>query len=379
MLIHYWCPYLTKIATISSVKRSATFLNKFKSKNKLQVEIINSYGEWSHLLKNENNIIIRKPLTYINLFNLLPKTKFIIKITLLLISFISFFPLLIKVNREKPDYLIIHLLTALPLLLSPFFNKKTKIILRISGLPKLNFFRKNLWKFFSSKIYLITTPTEITKNDLIKKNIFEEQKISLLRDPVIEVRNIHKMKSFALEEKFLKKDSFYLSIGRLTKQKNFEFLIKEFSKISNKFEVYQLCIIGDGEKKEYLQKLIIQNKMENKILLLGYKNNPYKYLYNCKALISTSLYEDPGFAIIEAFYLNKPVISSNAENGPKEMSEIYNIGYFFKKNDSLDFEKNLLSFEKNRFDQKILNAKKFSKHYTCFSHYINLSKLLNIR
>lgn len=379
MLIHYWCPYLTDIATISSVKRSATFLNKFKNKDKLQVEIINSYGEWSHLFRNENAIVVKQPLTFVNLFNLLPKRKFISKLTLLLISLISFFPLLLKVNKEKPDYLIIHLLTALPLLLSPFFNKKTKIILRISGLPKLNFFRKNLWKFFSSQVYLITTPTEITKNDLINKNIFKEKKIFLLRDPVIEVSNINKMKSFALDEKFLKKESFYLSIGRLTNQKNFEFLIKEFSRISHKLKVNQLCIIGDGEKKQYLQKLIVQNKMEDKIRLLGYKNNPYKYLFNCKALISTSLYEDPGFAIIEAFYLNKPVISSNAENGPKEMSEIHNIGYFFKKNDSVDFEKNILSFEKNDSYKKILNAKKFSKYFSSFSHFLNLSKILNIR
>ena len=378
MLIHYWCPYLTNIATISSVKRSATFLNKFKNKDKLQVEIINSYGEWSHLFGNKNGIIIKQPLTYINLFNLLPKRKFISKLTVLLISLISFFPLLLKVNKDKPDYLIIHLLTALPLLLSPFFNKKTKIILRISGLPKLNFFRKNLWKFFSSRVYLITTPTEITKNDLINKNIFKKKKIFLLRDPVIEVNNINKMKSFALDEKFLKKESFYLSIGRLTNQKNFEFLIKEFSKISHNLKVNQLCIIGDGEKKQYLQKLIIQNKMEDKIRLLGYKNNPYKYLFNCRALISTSLYEDPGFAIIEAFYLNKPVISSNAENGPKEMSEIHNIGYFFKKNDSVDFKKNILSFEKNNSYQKILNAKKFSKYFSSFSHFLRLRKILNI-
>ena len=68
--------------------------------------------------------------------------------------------------------------------------------------------------------------------------------------------------------------------------------------------------------------------MEDKIRLLGYKNNPYKYIFNCKALISTSLYEDPGFAIIEAFHLNKPVISSNAENGPKEMSKIIILLFF---------------------------------------------------
>ena len=68
---------------------------------------------------------------------------------------------------------------------------------------------------------------------------------------MIEVNNINKMKSFALDEKFLKKESFYLSIGRLTNQKTLN-LIKEFSKISQ-LKVNQLCIIGDGEKKQYLQ------------------------------------------------------------------------------------------------------------------------------
>ena len=61
------------------------------------------------------------------------------------------------------------------------------------------------------------------------------------------------------------------------------------------------------------------------------------------------------------------------------MSKIHNIGYFFKKNDSIDFEKNILSFEKNDSYKKILNAKKFSKYFSSFSHFLNLSKILNIR
>ena len=69
MLIHYWCPYLTNIATISSVKRSATYLKKFDKNNKINIEIINSYGEWSNtsLLKDKiifdlRNIYIPKDL-----------------------------------------------------------------------------------------------------------------------------------------------------------------------------------------------------------------------------------------------------------------------------------------------------------------------------
>ena len=68
--------------------------------------------------------------------------------------------------------------------------------------------------------------------------------------------------------------------------------------------------------------------MEENIFLLGHQENPYKFIYNCKAVISTSLYEDPGFVLIESFFLNKSVISSNSINGPREMSLEKNIGFF---------------------------------------------------
>ena len=58
-------------------------------------------------------------------------------------------------------------------------NTKTKMILRISGFPKLNFFRKKLWLLSKKKIFKITCPTEDLKYDLIEKNIFKDDKIVL--------------------------------------------------------------------------------------------------------------------------------------------------------------------------------------------------------
>lgn len=53
MKIYYWSPYLTNIATINSVKRSAKSLIKYnKSKNISEVGILNSIGEWSLKKKN---------------------------------------------------------------------------------------------------------------------------------------------------------------------------------------------------------------------------------------------------------------------------------------------------------------------------------------
>ena len=64
------------------------------------------------------------------------------------------------------------MITSLPIFLSPFFNKKTKIILRISGLPKLNYLRKIFWKLYSKKIYKITCPTQSTLETIRESKIF---------------------------------------------------------------------------------------------------------------------------------------------------------------------------------------------------------------
>ena len=84
--------------------------------------------------------------------------------------------------------MVVHLLTSLPIFLTLIIKNQTKIILRISGLPKLNFIRRIFWKLFSNKIYRITCPTIGTYKCLIKMNIFDINKISVLRDPAI---NLH--------------------------------------------------------------------------------------------------------------------------------------------------------------------------------------------
>ena len=46
-----------------------------------------------------------------------------------------------------------------------------------------------------------------------------------------------------------------------------------------------MLIIGEGEQRETLKKIISTNNMQNFIHLLGYKKNPYKYIFNAEALI----------------------------------------------------------------------------------------------
>ena len=308
MQICYWSPFLTHIATIDAVKNSAISIKKYLiGEEKLDIKILNSCGEWNFFKNNDENIDIYD-IQKINIHKILPKKGFILsRFSFFIILLFNIFPLLRFIKKEKPDFIIIHLLTILPLILSPYISKKTKIILRISGLPKIHFLRKFFWKFFSKYVFLITTPTNLTKQLLINHNVFNSTKIKLLRDPIIDCKKINYLKKKNITI-IPTNENFYLSIGRLTGQKNFEFLINTFAKNYKLFNIKKLIIIGDGEEFNNLKKNIYKNRAENNIFLIGFKKNVYNYINKSSALISTALYEDPGFALIEACFMKKKLL-----------------------------------------------------------------------
>ena len=132
-------------------------------------------------------------------------------------------------QRSQKDIIILHLITSLPLLLINLFNFKCKFVLRVSGHPKLNIFRRFLWKFTGKKLQKIFVPTIETQQKLINQSIFEKDKLLVLRDPII---NISEINNKILKVKENKDEKYTIvSIGRLTKQKNHYFLINSFSKI----------------------------------------------------------------------------------------------------------------------------------------------------
>ena len=185
-------------------------------------------------------------------------------------------------------------------------------------------------------------------------------------------------KNKLLNENSLNLKDYYISIGRLTKQKNFIFLIECFKEIIKSNPYIKLVIIGEGEQYSRIKKIIKESKIEKNIFLLGYQNNVFNYLYNSKGFILPSLWEDPGFVIVEAIFCNVPVLSSNCSSGPKEIIG-YDKGILFENNSKEDFIRkfhqfnNLNTNEKNSY---IYNAKKFIKRFTLFSHYNELKKII---
>ena len=382
MHIFYWSPFISKVATVSSVIRSAESIVNY-SQDKVEVSLIDAMGEWQEYENKIHSKIKVIKLSNKDYYNYLPRGGYIkSRLSYLIIFFLSFNKLKNLINERKPNFLIIHLMTSLPLFLTLFFKSKTKIILRLSGLPKLNVLRYFFWKIFSKKIYKVTCPTLGTYNNLLKKNIFDENKLCVLRDPALKLKEFAEKKFKKVENLNTKDKKYIIGIGRLTKQKNFKLLINGFSEIKKKYHEYELIIIGEGEKKNELLKLIKSYKLEKEIHLVGIKNNVYKYLRIADCFILTSLWEDPGFVLIEAGLSNTTVISSNCKNGPEEILKNGKNGYLFKNNnlkDLLDKFNEFKDEDRSEIFSKKLNLKKELKTFTFFSHFNSLKKIINLK
>ena len=372
--IYYWSPCLGKVGTIKSTLNSAYSLKKFDFNNN-KVVIINSCGEWDNYkneIENNNVEIVDLGFKY---FKFLPVQGVIqSRISYAIIFLLSFFPLISLIKKNKPDFIIAHLITSLPLFLNNILSDKFKCILRISGYPKLHFVRKIFWQVFSKKIFKITCPTQELLKQMIN-NGFHKEKLFFLPDAIIDIKKVLKYKYRSIKKKNDKK--YILSVGRLTKQKNYPYLINEIANFFKLNNTYDLYIVGDGEEKIKLEKQIKSLNMENRIFILGYSNEVYSYMKNASFLILASLWEEVGFVIVEAAVNNLFVFSSDCPNGPKEFLRDGKAGILFRTNVTDELKNKLINFNINDFSSSKILAKKNSIKYTRFRHYLKLQEVLS--
>ena len=194
--VFYWSPFTSKVATVKAVINSADSLNKFFKNKKFKTFILDAVNEWvdfeEEIKKKDIEIIY---LNKKSIFNSFKKDGFIrSRLAYWYIFLKSFFPLFKILDQKKPDYLIIHLITSLPLILFIIKSFETKLVLRVSGFPKMTFLRKTLWMLASKKIYKITCPTVDTYNNLSKFK-FLKDKLHVLSDPILNIKEIQKIRS----------------------------------------------------------------------------------------------------------------------------------------------------------------------------------------
>jgi glycosyltransferase involved in cell wall biosynthesis len=376
--IFYWSPCLNPVGTVKSTLNSAVSVIQYGS-NFFDVTLINACGEWDEYLdyfKDNHVKIINFKYKF---FKYLPKHGYVqSRFSYIIIFLFCFFPLIKLIKSNKPEFFIAHLITSLPLTIMNLLKTDTKFILRISGMPKLNLIRKSFWKIISAKLYMVTSPSIELMNKLININLFDQNKISFLPDAIIDIKQfIFKKNSEIQNFQTFDKKRIIFAAGRLTKQKNFSYLIDEFSTFLKNNNEFVLLILGDGEERNKLEKKIIEKKLQKNVYLIGHVENVFKYFKKGEIFVLSSLWEEVGFVMVEAALTNLFIISSNCPNGPTEFLLKGKQGILFENNKKGELSNSLIKYSNLKdINKHKLEIKKNTKQYTKFRHFLKLNNIL---
>lgn len=127
-----------------------------------------------------------------------------------------------------------------------------------------------------------------------------------------------------------------LTVSRLAGQKDVKTLLNASIKLFSRGVEHKLIIAGDGDERKQFLKIISKNKLENKISLLGWKQNIFPYLKRSDIFVLSTHYEGFPFVLLEAMSAQIPIVATNIDYGPSELLGNNKFGLLVKHEDAND-------------------------------------------
>ena len=188
---------------------------------------------------------------------------------------------------------------------------KGKVVIRMNTMPsRLSDSRiKNCKKLFPHADAIISQ-TEEMKQEMISIYGLSEESITVINNPIDETYIAECLKeTFDFDKNYTN----YVAVGRVNPIKDYKTLLSAFVMVREKQPNSRLYIIGDLASEEQMQvyyDFLKKNNAQEFVFFEGFQRNPYKYLNGCDAYVLSSIKEGLPNALLEAMYLNKPVIST---------------------------------------------------------------------
>lgn len=180
------------------------------------------------------------------------------------------------------------------------------------------------------KMDLVITPSEFYKEKI--------EEAGIVKCPIIHMTNF-----LPEETKYMNgavKGEYFLYFGRLSREKGILTLVNAYARAKVDEPLY---IVGTGPMKEQIKQLIVKNRLQDRIQLLGYKSGQ-----ELKNIVSNALcvclpsewYENGPYSVMEAQAVGRPVIVTS-NGGLPELVEDGITGYIVKPNDVDDLARKI--------------------------------------
>ena len=157
------------------------------------------------------------------------------------------------------------------------------------------------------------------KDDTEKVTHLPRQRIHVIRNPVITPR-LEELASEDAPHEWLQRKPLpvIVGMGRLTRQKGFDTLVRAFAEIQDGTPS-RLILLGEGQDREDLQELARSLRVHERFLLAGFQGNPYSWLARADLFVLSSAWEGSPNALTEALALGVPCVSTDCPSGPNEI------------------------------------------------------------
>lgn len=155
------------------------------------------------------------------------------------------------------------------------------------------------------------------------------EKFPSLSNKVIEIENIlsptlvrEQALAFDVSDEMPWSSLILLSIGRYCYPKNYDNLPDIARRmVSMGLTDFRWYIIGYGIDEDLIRQKIAEAGMEDRVILLGKKENPYPYIKACDIYVQPSRYEGKSVTVREAQVLCKPVIVTNYATAKSQVQD----------------------------------------------------------
>ncbi len=160
----------------------------------------------------------------------------------------------------------------------------------------------------------------VALSELIRDSIVKEYKIAKSRIPIV-LNGIDLSKCIPKEDYSINGNFKILHIGRFAEQKNHIGLLGAFKLFHSKYNDSELWLIGDGEKKENIEKYVRENNLTSSVKFLGLQNDVHGFLHDADIFALPSNYEGIPMTLIEAMGTGLPIVATRVGGIPDMLTD----------------------------------------------------------
>lgn len=227
---------------------------------------------------------------------------------------------------------------------------------------------KLLYNFYSLTGGAIVTVSGSLQQELLRNIRLGRKHVEFIPNAVVDKQVIEKSQTNT--DNFISSD-YFCAVGRLVEQKGFDMLIQAYAQARTKnSRLPKLIIVGIGEQLDELNRLAESLNVQEYVEFYGFTDNPYYIIRNAQAFILSSRHEGMPTALVEAMYLNTPVIAFDCPTGPSELIENGSNGFLVEANNVDKLADAIIQYEQLR-GKEIAQSVSAFEYQSVARRYIN--------